>query len=259
MVTPANQPVRIGILGAGGRMGREVILAVRRTPVAHLSGAVEHADHPCVGAKLDEGHCIGANALPLAHASDVLIDFTEPGSTFAHLEAAQAARRPVLIGTTGLTAAHHAEIDNAARRIAVLQAANTSLGVTLLAELTRLAAARLADWDAEILDLHHAQKADAPSGTALLLADSVAEGRGVGTRAPARTGKRRPGEIGIASLRGGSAAGDHSVFLLGPGERLELTHRAESRAVFAHGAVQAALWLARAKPGRYTMRDVLGL
>lgn len=249
--------VRIGVLGAGGRMGREVIAAARHTVGVRLAGAVEHADHPCVGSRLDEGHCIGANALALAHASDVLIDFTEPGSVAVHLEAAEAARRPLLIGTTGLQPVHHAAIDAAAKRIPVLQAANTSLGVTLLAELTRLAAARLADWDAEILDLHHGAKLDAPSGTALLLADAVAAGRA--KPRVARSTPRRAGEIGIASLRGGSAAGDHSVLLLGEGERLTLSHHAESRAIFARGAVRAALWLAGQRPGRYMMRDVLGL
>ena len=252
--------VRIGVIGAGGRMGREVIAAVRHEPSARLAGAVEHADHACVGRPLDEGQVIGANPRALAHASDVLIDFTSPDAAHEHLEAALSAGKPILIGTTGLSPAFHAELDRAARSIPVLQAANTSLGVTLLAALVRAAAARLAGWDIEILELHHGAKVDAPSGTALMLAEAVIAARGSGTPVSdraARRGARVPGEIGMASVRGGSAAGDHMVLLLGEGERIELTHRAESRAIFARGAVRAALWLAGQTPGRYHMDDVL--
>lgn len=244
-------------------MGREVIAAVRREPLAKLAGAVEHADHSCVGLRLDEGLTIGANPLALGHSADVLVDFTAPDALAEHLEAAQSAKRALLIGTTGLQPAHHAMIDRAARTIPVLQAANTSLGVTLLAELVREAAGKLAEWDAEILELHHGAKVDAPSGTALMLADAVAAGRAGATThvtdRAARRGARAPGEVGIAALRGGSAAGDHTVLFLGDGERIELTHRAESRAIFARGAVRAAMWLAHRPAGRYGMRDVLGL
>jgi 4-hydroxy-tetrahydrodipicolinate reductase len=257
----AATPVRIGVLGAGGRMGREVIVAIRSLAEAALAGGVEHADHPCVGTKLDEGHVVGANTLALAHAAQVLIDFTDPASLIANLDAAMSAGCAIVVGTTGLEPGHHAAIDQAARHIAVLAAANMSLGVNLLAGLVRDAAARLPGWDIELLELHHGMKADAPSGTALMLADAVAVGRQGGAQVrdrASRPARRQAGEIGIATLRGGTSAGEHEVWLLGPGERIELNHRAESRAIFAQGALRAALWLAGRPPGRYAMADVLG-
>lgn len=202
----------------------------------------------------------------LAEASDVLVDFSIPAALGEHLDAAVAARTPMVIGTTGLTDAHHAAIDAAARTIAALQATNTSLGINLLAHLVRDAAARLGqDWDIEIVEMHHRHKVDAPSGTALLLGTAAAEGRGASLAELAEQGRaglasaRTEGSIGIASLRGGSVAGDHKVILAAEGERLELGHRAESREIFARGAIRAALWLTGKPPGRYTMGDVLGL
>ena len=196
----------------------------------------------------------------------MLVDFSAAAALSAHLDAAQAAGVPVLVGTTGLTPALHARIDAAAGAIPVLQTGNTSLGVTLLARLVREAAARLgAGWDVEIVEMHHRAKADAPSGTAQLLGQAVADGRGASLTELAEEGRagldcaRTDGAIGFASLRGGTVAGDHTVILAGEGERIELTHRAEDRAIFARGAVKAALWLARQPPGRYTMGDVLGL
>jgi 4-hydroxy-tetrahydrodipicolinate reductase len=179
---------------------------------------------------------------------------------------AVAAEKPILIGTTGLTAEHHRLIDEATAKIAVIQAANTSLGVTLLAHLVREAASRLkTSWDIEVVEMHHRLKTDAPSGTALLLGKAAAEVRGTTLDAVAvrgrdgLTGPREPGMIGFAALRGGTVAGDHHVIFASEGERLELTHRAESRAVFARGAVDAALWLVGKPAGRYGMADVLGL
>ncbi len=252
--------VKLGVFGAGGRMGREIIAAIARNPLVTLAGAVEAAGHPVVGAHLSGGLVVCSNARALAHTSDVLIDFTVPGALAVNLDAACAARRPILIGTTGLTPAQMKAIDAAAREIAVLQSANTSLGVAVLGALIAQAAARLPAWHAEIVELHHSDKADAPSGTALLLGQAIARGRGHSLPAPkaARTGKRADDEIGFASLRGGTSAGEHTVLLLGEGERLELTHRAETRAVFAVGAVTAAAWLSGRAPGRYTMADVLG-
>jgi 4-hydroxy-tetrahydrodipicolinate reductase len=198
--------------------------------------------------------------------ADVFVDFSAPDALEQNLQAALAARKPILIGTTGLSDAHQALIERASKDIAVLPAANTSLGVNLLAHLVRETAARLgAKWDIEIAEMHHRMKADAPSGTALLLGRAAAEGRGVdlGTvSARARdgiTGPRKAGDIGFAVLRGGTVAGEHQVIFAGEGERLELAHRAESRAVFAHGALAAALWLAGKPAGRYSMADVLGL
>jgi 4-hydroxy-tetrahydrodipicolinate reductase len=197
---------------------------------------------------------------------DVFIDFTAPDAVAKHVETALTAGRPIVIGTTGLASEHHRLIDEAAQRIPVLQAANTSLGVTLLAHLVRETAARLGeDWDIEIAEMHHRHKADAPSGTALLLGEAAASGRGIelgGASERGRdgiTGPRKSGAIGFASLRGGSVAGEHQVIFAGESERIELGHRAESRAIFARGAIQAALWLIGKPPGRYGMADVLGL
>lgn len=239
----------IGILGSGGRMGRAIGDA--------LAG---------YGATLAGGIDAGGDPGPLAIAADVLVDFTVPGALAANLAAARAAGTPILIGTTGLNTAHHRLIDEATAEIAVLQTGNTSLGVTLLARLVREAAARLdSSWDIEIVEMHHRAKVDAPSGTAQLLGEAAARGRGttlgdvsVVGRA-GLSGDRAEGTIGIASLRGGSVAGDHQVIFAGPGERIELGHRAEDRAIFASGAITAALWLAGRTPGRYSMAEVLGL
>ncbi|OYY89455.1 MAG: 4-hydroxy-tetrahydrodipicolinate reductase [Sphingomonas sp. 28-66-16] len=239
----------IGIFGSAGRMGRAIIAAIEDQ-----------------GARLAGGIDAGGNPAALAATADVLVDFSVPGALAANLAAARTARTPILIGTTGLTQAHHAAIDAAARDIAVLQTGNTSLGVTLLAALVREAAAKLgADWDIEIVEMHHRAKIDAPSGTALLLGEAAAAGRGSSLAAigvlgrAGLSGDRAEGTIGIASLRGGSVAGDHQVIFAGNGERIELGHRAEDRAIFAHGAITAARWLADKPAGRYTMAQVLGL
>ena len=257
---------RVGVLGAGGRMGQAIIAGLDAAPGLTLGGAVERAGHGIVGSRLRDGLVVCSNPLALAHACDVLVDFTAPGALAANLDGAIEARTPIVVGTTGLGPEHHAAIDDAARHVAVLQAANTSLGVNLLAALVEQAAARLGDdWDIEIVEMHHRHKVDAPSGTALMLGQAAAAGRGIDlAKRSARgrdglTGARRPGDIGFASLRGGSVAGDHLVVLAADGERLELGHRAETREIFARGAVRAAAWLAGKPPGRYSMRDVLGL
>lgn len=239
----------IGILGSEGRMGR-AIAAIAADFGATLAGGVDADGDP----------------LALAQGADVLVDFTAPSALEANLAAACEAGTPIVVGTTGLGQAHHDLIDNAAARIAVLQTSTTSLGVTLLARIVADAAARLGmEWDIEIVEAHHRHKVDAPSGTALLLGDAAADGRGakladlkVVDRA-GLTGARSEGTIGFSSIRGGSIAGDHQVIFAGPGERLELIHRAESREMFARGAVRAALWLAGQPAGRYTMPEVLGL
>ena len=241
---------RIGILGATGRMGRAIAAVLNDSTEGQLAGSCSRVEDP------------GA----LAESCDVLVDFTSPDALRAHLDAAVGAGKPIVIGTTGLGPDHHRAIDEAAARIAVLQAANTSLGVNLLAHLVREAAARLdEDWDIEIAEMHHRHKVDAPSGTALLLGAAAAEGRGVGLEAASDRGRdgivgpRQAGHIGFAALRGGSVAGDHQVIFATEGERLELGHRAESREIFARGAVKAAAWLKDRPPGRYAMVDVLGL
>ena len=250
---------RFGILGAAGRMGQAVGHAIAEAG-GTVAGGVDRSGGFIYGVE------IGDDARALARDCDVLIDFSSPAALTDHLDAARAAGVPILVGTTGLVPVDHEAIDTAARRVAVLQTGNTSLGVTLLAALVRDAAARLGPaWDVEIVEMHHRHKVDAPSGTALLLGAAAAEGRGVELAAHSergrdgQTGARREGAIGFASLRGGSVAGDHLVVFAGEGERLELGHRAESRAIFARGAVRAAQWLIGKPAGRYSMPDVLGL
>ncbi|AGH47754.1 dihydrodipicolinate reductase [Sphingomonas sp. MM-1] len=253
---------KIGIIGAGGRMGRAIATAAADAG-AKVSGGI---DRPGTRPDALGDVPLLADAASLAAASDVMVDFSSPAALAAHLDAAAAAGTPIVIGTTGLEPAHHALIDEAAKSVAVLQAFNTSLGVNLLAHLVRETAARLGtDWDIEIVEMHHRHKVDAPSGTGILLGQAAATGREVALADVAVrgrdgiTGARPEGAIGFAVLRGGSVAGDHQVVFAGEGERLELGHRAESRAIFARGAVKAALWLAGRAPGRYTMNDVLGL
>lgn len=233
----------LGIIGADGRMGRAIAAALAEqgaTPV----GAIDAGGDPAA----------------LARQAAVLVDFSAPAALAANLAAARAAGTPIVIGTTGLSTADHALIDAAAADVAVLQTGNTSLGVTLLAVLVEQAAARLPDWDVEVVELHHRLKRDAPSGTALLLGEAAAAGRAVPLVAETdRDQVRADGAIGFASLRGGTVVGDHQIVLAGPHERLTLGHVAEDRALFAHGAIRAARWLADRPAGRYTMRDVLGL
>ena len=240
---------RIGIIGSDGRMGQA------------LARAIEAAGHEASG-----GVDKGGDVAGLADRSDALVDFSAPPALEANLHAAIGAGIPILVGTTGLGEAHHALIDRAALAVPVLQTGNTSLGVTLLAHLVKEAAARLGpEWDIEVLEMHHRMKVDAPSGTALLLGEAAAEGRGVDFHAPGsparygHTGAREKGAIGFASLRGGTMAGEDHAVLAGEHERLTLTHVAEDRMIFAHGAVRGAAWLIGHEPGRYAMAQVLGL
>ncbi len=240
---------RIGIIGSAGRMGQALVDAI--TAAGHeLAGGIDQ----------------GGDALALAKESDVLVDFSAPAALEFNLDAAIHAGTPIMVGTTGLAERHHWLVDAAAVSIPVLQTGNTSLGVTLLAHLVREAAARLGeDWDIEIAETHHRMKVDSPSGTALLLGEAAAAGRGVHLKDAAVrgrdgvTGAREAGTIGFAALRGGSVAGDHTVHFLSDNERLSFTHMAENRAIFARGAVRAGAWLIGKEPGRYTMAEVLGL
>ncbi|MDX3910806.1 MAG: 4-hydroxy-tetrahydrodipicolinate reductase [Sphingobium sp.] len=252
----------IGIYGAAGRMGHAIAAAATEAGVG-ISGGVDRAGS---SGEIAPGIAIGSDPLALAEASGVLIDFSSPSALGVHLDACIAARRPVVIGTTGLESVHHALIDQAAEQIAVLQTGNTSLGVNLLAALVEEAAQRLGnDWDIEIVEMHHRHKVDAPSGTALLLGEAAARGRGIAlgeNSARGRdgiTGARDVGSIGFASLRGGSVSGDHQVIFAAEGERIELGHRAENRTIFARGALKAAMWLTAQPAGRYDMKSVLGL
>jgi 4-hydroxy-tetrahydrodipicolinate reductase len=263
---------RIGIVGCGGRMGRMLIAEVTGTEGAMVSGGTEHA------AALhgrDLGELAGLGALDVAagadpaalfDASDVVIDFTTPAATVRHAELAAAAGKALVIGTTGLDPAQAKTIEAAARQAPILWSANMSLGVNLLLGLIEQAAARLGpDYDIEVLEMHHRMKVDAPSGTALALGRAAAAGRGVPLEQvwvksrDGHTGAREAGTIGFATLRGGDVVGDHTVMFAGLGERVELSHKASDRRIYARGAVRAALWLRGRAPGLYGMKDVLGL
>ena len=239
----------IGIVGSAGRMGQALAAAIEEAGETRAGGA-------------DRGDDVGA----LAGKADALVDFSTPGALADTLDACVKAGIPLLIGTTGLSAENHAAIDAAAKTIPVLQTGNTSLGVTMLAALVQQAAARLGDdWDIEIVEMHHRMKVDAPSGTAILLGEAAAKGRGIDLAAhtesgrDGHTGARATGAIGFAALRGGTVAGEHSVILAGEQERITISHSAENRAIFARGAVKGAKWLIGQPAGRYTMNDVLGL
>ena len=265
------QPTRAVIIGVTGRMGQALLRSAAEFPALVISGAVASRYSASLGR--DAGEPAGVSTgvrvtddLPAALAgADVAIDFSQPQATGATLAACLAAGKPLLIGTTGFAPPlTEAELDAASKNIALLVAPNTSLGVNLLTELVRMAARALpAQFEIEILEAHHHLKRDAPSGTALALARSAAEGRGLPPAeatagvGSSRTGPRRSGEIGFAVIRGGDIVGEHEVWFAGPGERVTLGHQATDRAIFARGALRGALWLARQPPGRYAMRDIL--
>jgi 4-hydroxy-tetrahydrodipicolinate reductase len=265
--------MRLVVTGAAGRMGRMLIKTIHETPGAILSGALEREGSSALGEDAGlfagcarAGIAISSDPLPAFLDADGVVDFSSPAASVEFAALAAQARIACIVGTTGLSAEDLGRIAAAARHAPIVRSGNMSLGVNLLAALTRRAAKALGEaFDVEIVEMHHRMKVDAPSGTALLLGEAAAEGRGIdlGERsAPIRhghTGARRAGDIGFASLRGGTVAGDHSVIFAGDGERIELTHRADDRAVFARGAVKAALWARARKPGLYSMADVLGL
>jgi 4-hydroxy-tetrahydrodipicolinate reductase len=262
---------RVAIIGVTGRMGRAIVRAAKESTGLEVVAGVASAKSGELGK--DIGTLAGIESLGVVVSSDlraalaqcdVAIDFSNAAATSATLAACKAARKPVVVGTTGFSSDTELEIGETARHIAVLVAANTSLGVTLLIELVRAAAKALpAEFDIEISEAHHRNKRDAPSGTALALGKAAAEGRAqdlAQTAAVSRNGEspRRPGEIGFAVTRGGDIVGDHTVLFAGTGEQLLLGHRATDRAIFARGALKAAAWLTGRPPGRYWMRDVVG-
>ncbi|MER9471990.1 4-hydroxy-tetrahydrodipicolinate reductase [Mesorhizobium sp. M0520] len=272
--TPTVSEMGLVVVGAAGRMGQALIRAIHTIPGARVAGAIERAGSPHIGKDAGElagvGRLevvIGDDPLPAFAKADGVLDFTTPAATVEFAGYAAQARIVHVIGTTGCSAEDNARIAAAARHATVVKSGNMSLGVNLLAVLVEQAARALDadDFDIEILEMHHRHKVDAPSGTALLLGEAAAAGRGValaGNEVRVRdghTGGRKAGSIGFASLRGGSVVGDHSVVLAGTGERITLAHHAEDRAIFARGAVKAALWARGRKPGLYSMRDVLGL
>ena len=265
--------MRLVVVGAAGRMGQMLIKTIAESDDAVLSGAIERPDSAALGQ--DAGEAAGWGPLGVAITDDLLsallkadgvIDFTAPAATVETAALAAQARIVHIIGTTGMTANDIVKVEAAARHAIIVRSGNMSLGVNLLAGLVQKVAQTLgADWDIEILEMHHRMKVDAPSGTALLLGEAAARGRdisladhGVRTR-DGHTGPRKTGDIGFAALGGGSVIGDPSVIYAGPGERVELTHRAEDRGIFARGALRAALWARGRKPGLYSMFDVLGL
>ena len=264
--------VRIGVVGCAGRMGQALLRRIAAAEGAEIAAGSERPGHDALGRDLGElaglprlGRAVMDDPRAVFAASDVVLDFTAPTATVAHAQLAAETGKGLVAGTTGLEAAQDAALAEAASRCAILRAANMSVGVNLLLGLTRQVAAALGpDFDIEILEMHHRHKVDAPSGTALALGRAAALGRGVEHDAVAArgrdgvTGARRAGDIGYAVLRGGNVAGEHSVIFAADDERIELTHKATDRAIFARGAVQAALWLKGRPPGLYSMADVLG-
>ena len=265
--------MRLIVAGAGGRMGRALTRVISETPGAVVAGALEAPGSELLGK--DSGVLAGlpANGITLSAdlwtmtaEADGILDFTVPAATIANVAIAAQRGLVHVIGTTGLSSSDNAVIKSVTSRAIVVQSGNMSLGVNLLAALVKRVAQSLDEsFDIEILEMHHKAKIDAPSGTALMLGQAAAAGRGISLEEHAARGRdgisgaRRSGDIGFAALRGGTVTGDHSVIFAGPMERIELTHRAEDRTMFAQGAVKAALWARHQKPGLYTMADVLGL
>lgn len=259
-------PLNIAISGAAGRMGQALVGAIAGKPAFRLVGGAERAGSPAIGSELAPGVAITADARTAAATADVWIDFTSPAATVQALGALPANVRAAVIGTTGLSPADEDAIAAAAQRLAIVRSGNFSLGVNLIAALTEQTAQRLGpDWDIEIIETHHRHKADAPSGTALLLGEAAAQGRNVrleSARLAPRDGVSDPrpeGGIGFAVIRGGGIVGEHEVVFAGAREVVRLQHQALDRGVFADGALVAAQWAAAQKPGLYSMRDVLGL
>jgi 4-hydroxy-tetrahydrodipicolinate reductase len=268
--------VRLAIAGAGGRMGQALIEAVLAEPDLALASALDVAGTPALGRDAGErlgrvtGVAIGSDVARALDGADVLVDFTRPEGTMAHVTACAAAGVAAVIGTTGLSQSQQQQLVQSAKHVPIVFAPNMSVGVNVLAELVRLAAERLGPgYDIEVLEMHHRHKVDVPSGTALLLGRAAAQGRGVNLDDHAVyarqgvTGAREAGAIGFAALRGGDVVGEHTVLFAGPGERVELTHKAASRQNFAAGALRAARFVAERRAqkavGLYDMGDVLGL
>jgi len=265
--------IKIAVMGAAGRMGRELISAVLSQHGCTVSGGIEPDGSPHIGEDLGTlaglgavGTKVSSDALELIARSDAILDFTSPKATVEFAGLAANARIVHVIGTTGLSDSDEAAIRAAGRHATIIKAGNMSLGVNLLAAITRKVAQALnAEFDIEIVEMHHKHKLDAPSGTALMLGHAAAAGREINLKehtARERTGhsgSRRTGDIGFVSLRGGDVVGDHTVIFAGAGERIELTHRATDRSIFARGAVKAAMWGQGKGPGVFAMTDVLGL
>ena len=272
----AARPVRVAIAGTGGRMGQTLVAAILAQQDIKLGAALEVAGSPLLGRDAGGplgqsiGVIVGSDVAAALRETDVLIDFTRPAATVAHVTACADAGVGAVIGTTGLSEDDKKALAEAGRTVPLVYAPNMSVGVNVLLKLVALAAQRLGgDYDIEIVEMHHRHKVDAPSGTALQLGEAAAAALGRDLKTDgvfARDGvigERKPGAIGFAALRGGDVIGDHAVIFAGPGERVELAHKASSRTTFAHGALRAARFVAARRgakaPGLYDMRDVLGL
>jgi 4-hydroxy-tetrahydrodipicolinate reductase len=269
----AMNDLKIGVFGAAGRMGQMLLREIAETKGCTLGGAGERPGHEAIGRDAGtlaglapQGAIVAGEPRTVLLASDVAIDFSAPAATVGHVAMAAQLGKPMVIGTTGLNAAATEAVKSAAKRTAIVLAPNMSLGVNILLALVEQAARALGpDYDIEVLEMHHRQKVDAPSGTALGLGRAAAKGRGIDLAAMSdrvrdgHTGPRIPGRIGFATLRGGDVVGDHTVIYAGDGERLELTHKAANRRIYSRGAVRAALWTRGKAPGLYDMVDVLGL
>jgi 4-hydroxy-tetrahydrodipicolinate reductase len=265
--------VKMGVVGCGGRMGRRLIAEIAATPGCAVAGGSEAPGSGYINQDIGElagigriGIPIGENVEKLMRDSEVVLEFTSPDATAAHAALAAGLGKPMVIGTTGLSAEQGEVVREAARAVPIVWSPNMSVGMNVMLVVVEEVARRLdADWDVEIFEMHHRGKIDAPSGTALALGRAVASGRGAAFDEVAQrardgiTGPRRRGDIGFAALRGGDAVGDHHVIFAGDGERLEFVHRATTRAIYAKGAVRAALWVVGRPPGLYGLREVLGL
>lgn len=265
--------MRIVVAGAGGRMGRTLVKAIAETSGLALTGALEQAGSALVGQDAGELAGLGKNGIVLTSDSgsalakaDGVIDFTVPAASRDLVAKAAQAGIVHIIGTTGFSEDDEAKIKAASAKAVIVKSDNMSLGVNLLAALVKRVAKTLDnEFDIEVLEMHHSKKIDAPSGTALLLGRAAAEGRGIDLAKHSvmsregHTGARKAGDIGFATLRGGTVVGEHNVIFAGPAERIELGHRAHDRMIFARGALKAALWARGQKPGLYGMADVLGL
>jgi len=260
--------MKVVLAGVTGKMGQALLRQLDDDMAFSLAAAIERPGHPTCGSRVGQRVqvVVTDNIRTAAREGEVIVDFSHPELTMALVAEAQVSRRPMVIGTTGFTSEHHAAIRHAASDIPIVLSPNMSVGVNVLLKLIDMAARALGEaYDVEILEIHHRQKQDAPSGTALRMGEAVAQARAATLEAVGRfarsgtTGPRRAGEIGIQSLRGGDVVGEHTITFAGPGERIELTHRAHSRDNFARGALLAARWIAGQSPGCYDMLDVLRL
>jgi 4-hydroxy-tetrahydrodipicolinate reductase len=265
--------LKLAIAGASGRMGRELAKIVHETAGCSLAGGIEIAGSPHLG--VDYGTLIGVGPIGVAISADAeavlngvdgVIDFTVPNATLALVELAAQHKKIHVIGTTGIDAGGDDAIVKAAQKTCIVKSGNYSLGINILQGLVKQVATLLGDeFDIEVLEMHHKHKIDAPSGTALMLGQAAADGRQVNLKSKSVrsrdgfTGARNAGDIGFATLRGGAVIGDHTVMFSSDAERIELTHKAQSREMFARGAVRAALWATNQKPGLYDMQNVLGM